>query len=451
MPRVLLVTYPWLPAFNAGVRHAAVLARHLPEAGWDPIVLARDWGDPTVAADDALRLSFDGAEELPAMRAARALPTVLTPWAPRENRFTRWKGALESPSPDGGAHRARSVAHAVLEAAWPLYGAYPDGFRGWVAPAVQAGVAAIRQFGIGAVVSLSAPDSAHIAGGEIARAAGVPWIPLFGELGSFRLGEGDGRTMWERLEHRELARRWLRGAFGAGAVSPEMRDHLERHFSLSVETLVIPFDPEERRVPPRRVAGAPLRLVHVGRLGGAEQVVPLVQALDLLLAADASVAARLVVEVVGSDCDDALLALFAGHPAAALVRMRERVRPAEAVILQREADALLLFDAGDPLARYPATLFEQVNSRRPTIAFAAEESFVARVLRETRAGASAGEVAGLAALIAGALDALAERGEVPFAGDDAAIARYGGPEQARRIAAMLDVASADRFGRWQRG
>ena len=35
-------------------------------------------------------------------------------------------------------------------------------------------------------------------------------------------------------------------------------------------------------------------------------------------------------------------------------------------------------------------------------------------------------------------------------GDDALIARYGAPEQAKRLGALLDAASAERFGSWQR-
>ncbi|MDB4885344.1 MAG: hypothetical protein JWN79_782, partial [Gemmatimonadetes bacterium] len=72
MPRVLIVSYPWLPAFSAGVRHVATLARYLPEAGWDPIILSRDWGEDAGAADGAGHVLPDGGAELPSLRLARA-------------------------------------------------------------------------------------------------------------------------------------------------------------------------------------------------------------------------------------------------------------------------------------------------------------------------------------------------------------------------------------------
>src|SRR5438105_4253264 len=43
MPRVLVVTYQWLPMFNVGVKHVANLCRYLPAAGWDPHILTKDW------------------------------------------------------------------------------------------------------------------------------------------------------------------------------------------------------------------------------------------------------------------------------------------------------------------------------------------------------------------------------------------------------------------------
>jgi glycosyltransferase involved in cell wall biosynthesis len=451
MPRVLIVSYRWLPAFSAGVRHVATLARYLPEAGWDPIILSRDWGAEATPPDAEAEVLPGAGTEPPALRMARALPNVTAAFAKRENQLVRWQALLARRTPSGRARHLERAAAALLDAAYPLYGEYPDAYRGWVQPAVVAGLAAIRQFGIGAVVSVSSPDSVHIAGGEMARAAGIPWIPLFGELGTFRVDRGDGRTLMERIEHRELARRWLRKSFAGVALSPAMSEHLERSYSLAVETLALPFDPDERRLPPRRAAASPLRLVHVGRLAADARVSVLLDAIELLLRDDPLLSASLEVQLVGSGRDGELQGMLDDRPAASVCRITPRVSPAEAIALQREADVLLSFAPADHLARYPSTLPERLNARRPVLAIADEESFVAQVLRETAAGEAVGDAVSLAARIRRALDALRSAGEVPFGGDEPAIARYGGPEQARRLAGMLDVASAERFGSWQRG
>jgi hypothetical protein len=454
MPRVLVVSYPWLPVFNAGVRHAAILCRYLPEAGWDPIVLTRDWSDGGALADDALRLSFEPLDESPPLRAAREVPMVQASFAARDNAALRWHAALAG---GGGADEPlpapRRFARAALEATYPLFGAYPDAFRGWVEPAVVAGIGAIRQYGIGAVISLSGPDSAHLAGGEIARRADIPWVPLFGELGTFGIRRGDGSSVWQRMQRRELARRWLRGASRAATVSPAMTGALQAAYGVQAETLTRTFDPDERRLPPRRAVGSPLRLVHLGQLAPERQPVHLLlEALDLLATEDAALGSSLQVEVIGSGCEDLLEALVAGRPAAPIVQILPRVTPVDAIRHQREADVLLLLDGAGEHASYPATLFEHLNARRPTIAVGgAEGGFVELVLRETRGGERVATALELAASIRAAMESLQAGGEVPFAGDEAAIARHSGPEQARRLAAMLDAASAERFGSWQRG
>lgn len=456
MPRVLVVTYPWLPAFNGTVKHVATLVRHLPEAGWDPIVLARDFTEGGSEEDAALHLAWPPVDDCAPLRAVRGVAVVRVPFAARENRATRWRASLDAPGEDARPSGGRRIARAALEETYPLYGDYPDAFRGWVEPAVAAGVAAVRQYGIGAVVSVSAPDSAHIAGGEIARAAGIPWIPLFGELGAFRVGEGDGRTLRQRVLHRALTRRWLRGASRAAAVTPALAAYLADAHAIAVEALAIPFDPEERRMPPRRVTGAPLRAVHVGRIDpGGAGIATLLAAVEQLVAHQAAAADTLRIELVGSECEPALRALLADHAAAAMVHLVPRVSPAESVVVQREADLLVTIDrpAGDDvaaIARPRASLPEHLNARRPILAISPEGSHLRQVLADTRAGTAADTVGEVVDALGAALDELRETGELRFRGDEMAIARHAGPEQARRLVGLLDVASAERIGSWQR-
>ncbi|MDB4880184.1 MAG: glycosyltransferase-like protein, partial [Gemmatimonadetes bacterium] len=433
MPRVLVVTYPWLPAFSGVVKLVATLCRYLPEAGWDPTILTRDWSGGPAPEDAALGLTMTPGDPAPSLRAAGAMPVVRTAYGQRDNPGTRLRDAL-APDTDESAppRRGRRLAKEVLDAAYPLYGAYPDPYRGWEEHAVTAGVAAIRQYGIGAVVSVSSPATAHIAAGEIARQAELPWIPLFASLASFRLDAGDGRTARRRMEHRVLAKRWLRGASRVAAIAPEMVEHLQTAYGIAGDTIVAPFDPEERRMPPRRVAGAPVRLLHVGRLGADLRGVELVaEALEQLLRAGTLDADALRVDLVGSGQEDALRARLATRPSAELFGIRERVTPAESLQLQREADMLLLIDTtcADPLVAYPLSLFEHVAARRPVlyVSAGAGGGFVERVLAETGVGTAVTTSGDLAGAIARAVAEVRATGELAARGDEAGIARYAGP------------------------
>ena len=459
MPRVLVVTYQWLPLFNAGVKHVATLCRYLPSTGWEPHVLTKDWSEGPAEEDAWLGMSDQPIEASPALQNASTIPATRAPYALRDNRWLRRHERLESEASESGGLGARAIERRMLKAAYPFYGHYPDAHRGWVEPAVAAGLTAVRQYGIGAVLSVCPPATAHLVGGEIARRAGIAWVTMFADLSTFYVGSGDGRTRADRRRHRTLNRQWLQGASRAACTSPGMSEYVRDTYGIDGDVVVVPFDPEERRVPPHRATDAPLRVVHTGTIRPeADQPQVLFDALDQMLASGSMDAGAIRVDIVGSHCEGELAEILRDRACAPIVHLIENVSPAEAVRMQREADLLVVFKRQDSVAlatngaiSYPAKIFEYLNALRPTIAIAADPSgFVGRLLSETNAGQTAEDAPSLAAVLTDYLTELRERGRVSFRGDEAAIARYSGPEQAKRLAVLLDAASAERFGSWQR-
>ena len=459
MPRALIVTYQWLPMFNVGVKHVANLCRYLPAAGWEPHILTKDWSEGPAPEDAFWGMTSQPTDASPSLRSAASIPVVRTPYALRDNRWLRQharlnaeRGAQHSLSPDAWARRALNVAY-------PLYGHFPDMHRGWVGPAVAAGLTAVRQYGIGAVVSVCPPATSHIVGGEIARRAGIPWVVVFADLFAFYQGPGDGRSRRLRWENRALARRWLAGASRSACISPRMVEYVRDHYGVSGEVVVVPFDPDERKVAPHRVPESAMRIVHAGSIyPNDEHPEILFDALDALVTAEPRVREEMDVALVGSRCEDWLSENLAGRRCAPMVRVVPRVSPADAVGMQREADLLLTFNYQNAIARaaggtlsYPCKMFEHWNAGRPTIAVGADPGeFVGRLLSETGAGETADDAPALAAILHRYLGELRNDGAIVFHGDEAAIARYGAPEQAKRLGALLDSASAARFGSWQR-
>ena len=459
MPRVLVVTYQWLPMFNVGVKHVANLCRYLPAAGWEPHILTKDWSDGPAPEDAFWGMTSQPLEASPSLKNASSIPVVRAPYALRDNRWLQWHARLEA---ERGVHSPLSLeawVRRALNAAYPLYGHYPDMHRGWVEPAVAAGLAAVRQYGIGAVVSVCPTATSHIVGGEIARRAGIPWVVLFADLLAFYQGPGDGRSRRVRWENRTMAKRWLTGASRSACISPRMVEYVRDAYGVSGDVVVVPFDPDERKVAPHRTPGSPLRVVHAGSIyPNDERPELLFDALDALVSSNPGDRGEITVDLIGSRCDDWLTENLRGRPCEQMVRVVARVSPAEAVRLQREADVLLTFNYQNPIARaaggtlsYPGKLFEHWNAARPTIAVATDPGgFVDKLLAETKAGETAEDAPALVAIFQRNLVELREKGEIAFHGDDAAIARYGAPEQAKRLGALLDSASAERFGSWQR-
>jgi glycosyltransferase involved in cell wall biosynthesis len=459
MPRVLVVTYQWLPLFNAGVKHVATLCRYLPSTGWEPHILTKDWSEGPAPEDAWLHMSDQPVDASPALKHAAALPVVRAPYALRDNRWLRREAQLDQDAANARLLSPRKIERRALKAASPFYGHYPDMHRGWVEPAVAAGVIAVRQYGIGAVLSVCPPASAHLVGGEIARRAGVAWVTMFADLSVFYQGPGDGRKWSERRKHATLNRKSLQGASRAACVSPNMSDYVRDTYGINGEVVVVPYDPEERRVPPHREADAPLRVVHTGTIRPeADRPEVLFDALDLLLASGSLEVDAIRVDLVGSRHEAALAELLRDRACAPMVHLIENVAPSEAVRMQREADLLVVFSRQDAVAQatgvvlnYPARIFEYLNALRPTVAIAADPSgFVGRLLSETNAGHTAEDAPSLGAVLLDYLTELRTRGRVAFRGDESAIGRYSAQEQAKRLASLLDAASAERFGSWQR-
>jgi hypothetical protein len=282
---------------------------------------------------------------------------------------------------------------------------------------------------------------------------------LFADLSVFYQGPGDGRTWRERRKQKTLNRQWLKGASRAACTSPGMSEYVCDTFGIDGELVVAPYDPEERRVPPHRAPDAPLRVVHTGGLRpDVDHPAVLFDALDQLLASGSLDVDALRVDLVGSGCETELADLLRGRTCASMVQIVDYVSPSEAVRMQREADVLLLFARSDAIAEatgvaltYPSKIFEYLNALRPTIALAADPSgFVGRLLSETNGGQTAEDAPSLSAVLLDYVTELRERGRIAFRGDETAIARYGAQEQAKRLASLLDAASAERFGSWQR-
>ena len=448
MPRALVVTYQWLPMFNVGVKHVANLCRYLPAADWEPHILTKDWANGPAPEDAFWGMSEQPTDATPSLKHAATIPVVRADYRLRDNRLLRMH-----------AEPRNGLMRRALNLTYPLYGHYPDMHRGWAEPAVDAGLAAVRQYGISAVVSVCPPATSHIVGGEIARRAGIPWVVLFADLFAFYQGPGDGRSPRLRWENRRLAKRWLRGATRSACISPRMVDYVRETYGIDGDVVVVPFDPDERRVAPHRAPDSPMRIVHAGSIyPNDERPEILFDALDMLVEREAGVREKIVVDLVGSRSDDWLRENLHGRGCETMVNVIGRVAPAEAVRMQREADLLLTFNYQNPIARaaggtlsYPCKMFEHWNAGRPTIAVATDPGgYVGQLLAETNAGATAEDASTLAEILRGYLTELRDTGVIAFRGDADAIARYAAPEQARRLGALIDAACGERFGTWQR-
>ena len=461
MRKVLLVSYTFPPQYDVSARRAAKLCKYLPAAGWQPIVLTKDWAH--VAPED--HHTYAVVAHPAALDELSGMTVVRVPYRSHDNALRRLHarlGGMYGPGgdPAGAAANARTngagtrlwtpraMTRRALSLASPIFGDFPDAFRGWTHDAVRAGIDIVNRETIDAIVSLCPPATAHVVASEIARATGVPWVAQFDDLYSFHLERQ--RPAWRRYGDRRH-RRWMSQATLAGAITPAMLAYVRRTYGIDGDVVMVGFDPDES---PHvdRVRGDRLRLAYTGSVyPGDQRPEMFFEALEQLIGADPTIADALEVSFVGTGRDEQLKTMLASFPGAARVcTFQGRQPPETALRAQREADALVLFNCTAPSAdegtlSYPAKTFEYLNAGRPILAIPSDPGgWGDRLLEGTRAGVTARSPNEAAAVIFGWLDRWRSGRALPYHPDYQQIGLYSQPRQAVTLGSLLDRAAETR-------
>jgi glycosyltransferase involved in cell wall biosynthesis len=231
------------------------------------------------------------------------------------------------------------------------------------------------------VITSSPPESAHMVGRALGR-RGTPWVADLRDAWTFESLRPRQPTAAQRRADEQLERRWLGAADTVVCVSRPAADDLRER--LGIEALVIPngWDPELAE----DAAGEPtaaepaagslldparVSLVYTGRFGShGRDPAPLVRALGALAREDPERAGRLELVVAGP-LTDAERELLAGDVAPARIVLAGSLARADALALQRRADALLLIAQPTRTQLANFKLFEYLAAGRPILALAA--------------------------------------------------------------------------------
>ena len=224
MHRVLLVSYYFPPLGGIGSIRAANFAHHLPEFGWEPLVLA----------PRATPHAQDGQLRFCPERIVRA----------RSIELSHLGKAL--PAASAGTGGRRGNIRAVVRSAAHRYVFYPDAQIGWYPGAVRAGLRAMRRYSVDLVHSSSFPITAHLVARTLSRHAGVRWVAEFRDPWSDTLPEDHpyaGRA-------RRLERRLGTGADSIVMPTPTLATHFKRRWEREVVLITNGFDAVPDPAPP---------------------------------------------------------------------------------------------------------------------------------------------------------------------------------------------------------
>ncbi len=361
MPRVLLLARHFPPIGGAGVHRTLGSVRHLPEHGYELVVV-------TGPASRRDRWSPHDAELLNRVPEGTEVHRVEGPEpTPRTGLAARLEGLSRPPAP------------------W---------IRWWIEQSVRLG----REVGAGADLVLASclPYETALAGARLAAELGTPWVAdledpwALDEMWAFPTG------VHRRLELGRM-RAALSSASAVVMAAPEAAVRLSRAMpELAAPATGIPigFERADFAQPPPPAGDQVFRIVHTGSLhtdfgrrlrrtrtrrrllgGTVAGVDPLtrshvflIEALAALIAADPSLEGRLELHLAGelTACDRAAAE---GH---AFVRTPGLLSHSETVDLMRSADMLFLpmhdLPAGERAGLIPYKTYEYLAAERPILA-----------------------------------------------------------------------------------
>jgi glycosyltransferase involved in cell wall biosynthesis len=351
MKNILLITYffPPRPPEFAG-RHAAALARYLPEHGWDPVVLTAALpADPLTrhrTVQTPYRDSLGVFKRMLGIRSEERLMMYIAELK-KKLRITSQRSVLDIALKMGGE---------IL--------AYPDPQKGWRVPALTQGHALLEAEPMDAMVSISPPVTSHIVAAELKRRHGIPWVAYFLDL--WTQNHYYPYSRFRRARERRLEVRTLSQADAVSSVSQPLVDRLgQLHAGKHSQVVRLGFDPDELADPSPPLSTM-FTITYTGNIyPGRQSPEPLFRALAELISARTVDPNDLEVRFFGPEWGwiDKLADRFG---LGAVVRQHGFVPRQRSVELQRESQLLLVLGWLHPgeLGVYTAKVYEYLARLR---------------------------------------------------------------------------------------
>jgi glycosyltransferase involved in cell wall biosynthesis len=266
----------------------------------------------------------------------------------------------------------------------------PDHFVAtWVPFAARLARRLVRDGRVDCVITSSAYESNHLVALALGRQRPA-WVADFRDGWTFHPWKPPFPTAAQRRLDRSLERRVVQTADRVVVVQrPVGEDFRSR---LGVDAAYIPngWDPEledeARGAEPPAVDADRFTLVHTGKLSGGwgRHPGPLFEALARLRSEDPEAGERIELVLAGRR-DSEEQRLIDALELGGMVRHVGELSRAQALALQRQADALVLLTSKSLVWELPGKVFEYMGARRPVLALASGNE-AARVVEESGIG-----------------------------------------------------------------
>ena len=296
--RVLCVAYFFPPLGGVSVTRMVAFVRHLPNAGWDPLVLAPrgtayPLRDPAGLAAVPPHVPVVRASSPEPQGARRRLAGLWRRLAPRIERIGPMVPNVGSNHREGrSGDRVRTTGSRIPRLRRPTLAwlrrvlFFPDDQVLWIPFAVRAGRAMLAGNHVDAIYSTSSPVSSHLVAGILHDRTRIPWVAEFRD-------PWVGNPLADPLPwfHARLQRRLERWIVSTASrivfTSTETAVAYERRYpGLAGRWHIVPngYDAEELGAPRTRPEPrTPFRLVYTGTLERPAEAAAFLAGVDLLV------------------------------------------------------------------------------------------------------------------------------------------------------------------------
>lgn len=352
MRRVLMVAYHFPPfGMSSGVQRTYRFARHLPQFGWEPVVL-------TAHPRAYEKVNPDANSDIPA-------------------EFTVIRAAALD-----------AARHFSVFGRFPGFLARPDRWATWRFDAVRVGRRVIRDWRPDVIWSTYPIATAHVIGLRLHELSGLPWVADFRDPMAQSGYPKDPKT-WARF--RQIEEAAMRRARCCVFTTPgAAREYADRYplDAGKVRRIENGYDEETFSFAESDAASSGplnpgrLTLLHSGIVYPEERdPTQLMEALGRMKDAGITDASRLVVRFRAAVHEDFLRDLARQNGVSDLIEIEAPIGYRQALGEMMRADGLLVLQAENCNQQVPAKAYEYLRARRPLLVLADPDGDTANVLR----------------------------------------------------------------------
>lgn len=429
MKTVLILTYYWPPSAGSGVQRWLKFAKYLPEFGWKPVIITpRDGTAPYY--DQGLLADVPPEAEI--IHTGTLEPFALYNALQGKKKDAAIPvGMIGLTEKKGIFHRFSSYLRANLFV--------PDARRGWMPYARRAALERIAQGGIDAFVTTGPPHSTHLAGLDIQRRTGLPWLAdLRDPWTNIYYNRTLPRTAATEAKDRAWETQVVQAASAVTVVSPGMADEFAPR-ARRLEIIYNGYDSDD--LPAHRPQPWPeFSLSHVGNFFPSLESPGLTQALVQLVAQEPGFARDFRLRCTGL-LDPEVEARWRAAGLGEYLITHPPVSHAEAVVEMMRASMLLfsIANEGNVRALVSGKIFEYLATGLPILALGSNESGAAEVLRQSGSGSMLpqDDAEGIRQSIVTAYHAWLANSRQPIAADTAGGERYSRRSLTGEMATLL--------------